>query len=264
MHRERGGEANVWWRHLGAALLDLAYPIRCGGCDAVGEGSLCARCAARCAPIVRLGCQRCGLPAEPGSRAATLCPRCVGGRPFDLARAAFLYREPLRGALHRLKFGGRISLGTGLADLLVEAVSEPHPGSVELRALPFDEIDFVCPVPLHPARERQRGFNQAELLGRPVSEALGKPFEARLLVRVRETRPQFGLRSEERLANVEGAFGHLSSRASIAGLTVLIVDDIITTGATVGACARALRAGGAARVFALSLCRPAAGDETTA
>jgi len=254
----------VWWRHLGGALLDLAFPLRCGGCDVVGRGPFCARCASLCTPIARLGCVRCGLPAEPGARALSACPRCGGGRAFDLARAAFLYRDPLRRALHKLKFGGRSGLAAGLATLLARAAAESGPDAPELRAIPFSEVDLVCSVPLHPSRQRQRGFNQAELLARPLSEALAKPFEPRLLIRVRETRPQFGLRAEERVSNVNGAFGHLSGRADIAGLTVLIADDIITTGATVDACARALRAGGAARVFAVALCRPTAGEEGTA
>ncbi len=249
-------------RELGHALLDLAYPGRCGGCDRVATGGLCAECRARLARVGRLGCLLCGEPARPGGRAASACPRCQAGRAFDLARAPYLYEDPLRHALHGLKFSRRAGLAGPLADLLAEAVAEAlgGTGGGGLSDIPFREVDVVCPVPLHPLRERHRGFNQSEALARRVAETLGTPCEPRLLVRIRETRPQFGLHPAEREENVARAFGRLPVDEGLSGKRVLVVDDIVTTGATVAACARALRAAGAERVWALGLARAAPDD----
>lgn len=246
---------------LGRALLDLAYPARCGGCDRVSGTGLCDRCRERLRPVTRLGCLHCGEPARPGTRALAACPRCSAGRPFDLARAPYLYEDPLRHALRALKFSLRESVAEALAGLLAESVlaSREEPAG-HVQDIPFGEVDVVCPVPLHSTRERRRGFNQSDLLGRRVAEALGARYEPRLLVRTRETRPQFGLDPREREENVDAAFGRLPTVCDLAGMRVLVVDDIVTTGATVAACARALRGGGAARVWALALARAAPED----
>jgi competence protein ComFC len=246
---------------LGRALLDLAYPARCGGCDRVSGTGFCERCRERLRPIARLGCVRCGEPARPGARALSACPRCSGGRPFDLARAPYLYEDPLRHALRALKFSLRESVAEALADLLTESASPAEEDSARhVQDIPFREVDVVCPVPLHPARERRRGFNQSDLLARRVAEGLGTRYEPRLLVRTRETRPQFGLHPREREENVASAFGHLPTGGELAGQRVLVIDDIITTGATVAACAQALRRAGAKHVWALALARAAPGD----
>jgi competence protein ComFC len=251
----------VWWRELGHALLDLTYPPRCGGCDRTAPSGLCELCRSRLKPVERLGCQKCGVPAEPGARALTVCPRCQGGRGFELARAPYVYRDPLRHALRALKFSLREPVAGALADLLVESVLGREESGSSLADLPFAKIDLVCPVPLHPARERRRGFNQSDLLARPLAEALRLAYDPRLLVRIRETKPQFGLSAPERVANVERAFGHFPGGMGLERRRVLLVDDLVTTGATVSACAEALRAGGAAAVWALSLCRTPPGEE---
>jgi predicted amidophosphoribosyltransferase len=119
--------------------------------------------------------------------------------------------------------------------------------------IPFGQVDLVCVVPLWPARERERGFNQVADLAAPVADAIGRPLDAGLLHRTRETRPQPGLGPAERRANVDGAFRAVPGRHPVRRARMLLVDDLITTGATVAACATALRAAGAARVWAVAL-----------
>jgi ComF family protein len=148
----------------------------------------------------------------------------------------------VREALHAFKFEGRRALAGPLADLLVEQCAGGLPGPV----------DALVPVPLGRARERERGFNQAALLAARLAPALRVPVRAPWLARVRPTAPQSDLRGRERRANVKDAF---RAHAAVAGCRVVVVDDILTTGATVGECARALRARGAGAVGVLAVAR---------
>jgi ComF family protein len=151
----------------------------------------------------------------------------------------------VREAIHALKFRGHRALARPLADLVAEA---PPPG------LPVAGVDLLVPVPLHPQRRAQRGFNQAELLARRLARRWGKPHRADVLARVRLTRPQTELAPEERRANVRGAF--LVRRPElVAGRHVLLVDDVLTTGATVEACVLALREAGAGPVGVVTVAR---------
>ena len=147
----------------------------------------------------------------------------------------------MREALHRFKFGGRRALARPLADLAVEQCGGTLP----------DGIDAIVPVPLAGARERERGFNQAALLAERVALRLDVPVRTRWLARPRATRPQSDLPATERLTNVRGAF----RAAPAVGRHVLLVDDVLTTGATLAECARALRAAGADRIGALTVAR---------
>ena len=172
-----------------------------------------------------------------------MCPVCVVRAPaYDWARAAARYEGTAREALHAFKFEGRRALARPLADLLVEQCGA---------ALPAD-LAAVLPVPLARQRERARGFNQAALIGERVARRLGLPFERRWLVRVRATVPQSELAAADRSANVRGAFG---ASPEVRGHHVALVDDVMTTGATLSECARALRAAGAVRVGALAVAR---------
>lgn len=176
-----------------------------------------------------------------------MCAACLAHPPeFDIARSLFVYDGPLREAIHTLKFQGRRvaagPLGTLLADLA--------PPEVTTR------VGAVVPVPLHASRMATRGFNQAELLARPLAARLGVPCLTRALVRLRQNLPQAGLDAAGRRRNVLDAFA--PGRAAVPG-TVLLVDDVFSTGATAGACAGALRRCGAARVFVLTLARAVLG-----
>lgn len=182
-----------------------------------------------------------GIAERPG-----LCEACRRRRPrFSYARAAALYRDAAREALHALKFRGKTALARPLGDLLAER------GEV---LLPQRTVDCLVPVPLHPARQAERGFNQSLLLARRLSQRWGIPVAAGVLGRVRVTRPQTELSAEERRSNVRDAFA-LRRPGAIAGRHVLLIDDIFTTGATVSECSRVLLAGEAIAVGVLTAAR---------
>jgi competence protein ComFC len=175
-----------------------------------------------------------------------LCSSCRRRAPgFDYARSAARYEDVVREALHAFKFRGRRALAAPLGDLLVEAMEG---------WLPVGVPALLLPVPLHPRRERERGFNQASLLAWRVGRAWQCPVRDDVLVRAVATHSQTELDAPARRANVRDAF-RLRRPELIAGRHVLLVDDILTTGATLSECARCLREGGAAVVGALTVAR---------
>lgn len=231
-----------------SALLDLLFPPRCAGCGRTGA-VLCARCfAAIQSPTTPL-CPRCGRQL---SAAATtgVCAACAAGhdpRHLDAARACAAYDGPLRNAVLALKFRGQRRVAQPLGRLLAS----------EVRRAGW-QPDVVVPVPLHRDRRRTRGYNQAELLARACARSLGLPCSTALLVRSRVTRPQVGLSTADRRANVAGAFALAGPRdfTRLAGRRVLLVDDVLTTGSTLDAAAEAVRAAGPATVWGLAVARP--------
>lgn len=226
-------------RRLVGALLDLIYPPTCGGCQRAGA-RFCERCLAEvhwldAGPV----CLRCGRPDPDGQ----LCARCRHSPPaLDAVRSAALFVGPLREAIHAFKYSGRSDLAEPLAGLMA--------AFWQRCALP---ADCVVPVPLHPSRERERGFNQATLLARAFAAQTGLTLTVGGLERVRETPPQIGLSASERRANVRGAFR--IGVGMLPGRRPLIVDDVCTTGATLEACAAPLIAAGCETVYALTLAR---------
>ena len=230
-------------RRAGAFCLDVLFPPVCAGCGRVGT-LLCAGCASRLLPIAGPICRCCGRslagqPVQPGS----LCSQCVQARPLlAQMRAPLRYAQPTSGLIHRLKYEGAFALGRALAAPLIAGWPEwPTPP------------DLIVPIPLHPRRRRQRGYNQSELLARPLAEAVGVAFSAGALQRTRHTAPQVGLGPEARAANVQGAFSAAPDEAR--GRVIVLVDDVLTTGATMTAAAAALLAAGAASVSAYCLAR---------
>ena len=219
------------------ALADLLYPPSCWACGtsiASQADALCSACA-----ITSLGdaCRRCGEPQGPGAGRREDCDTCRG-RSLAFGRVAALgrYEGGLKRAVQRAKFEGELGawawMGTALAR--------------EVAALPWSaEVAAVVPVPSSWRARLTRGVNPAALLGKAVADHLGKPM--RPWLGRRHARPQVGLGRAERLANAEGAF-LASPRARPSGLRLLLVDDVMTTGATADACARALKAAGALAV----------------
>ncbi len=242
-------------RELGAVLLWFLFPSPCRGCGGmldVGRRSLfCSACWARIAPVPAPVCPQCGWPF-PSPRAleaspAHLCGRCRTARVhFAVARAATLYTPggPAREAILAFKHTGRDTLGRHLAALMAD-----RSGPI----LAEGPWDVLVPVPLHARRERQRGFNQAAFLARDLGRRAGLPLAARALRRVRATPPQSG-HPDDRRRNVRDAFA-VARLAEVAGRHVLLVDDVLTTGATANECARALRRAGARRVGVYTLAR---------
>jgi len=221
-------------------LVDVLFPPVCQVCRASGDFPLCPKCRAGI-PLIRPPvCQKCGKPLRGPPDLVFTCVPCRHRRTyFTCARAAGIYDGPLRDAIHALKFGRCRALAGPLGRLMAEVVAtDPR-----LRA------DLVVPVPLSPRRLQERGFNQAELLATEVAGSLNIPVDAGLLARVRETASQTRLSKDERRANVRAAFE--------AGCVpqvgrVLLVDDVVSTGATVVECARALRHSGVCEVVVAS------------
>ena len=231
------------------ACLDAVFVPRCLGCERSGS-HFCARCVATLQPLPPPWCVRCGRPLAPVESNRGPAPRCPDCRrrplPLEGVRSVAALDGPLRRAVHRLKYRGRPGGARVLADLLLPLATGMA------GAPPGDEPPLVLPVPLYPARERARGYNQAALLARPLAGRLGLACRTDLLRRRRETAPQVGLSREQRRQNVRGAF---VAGPEVAGRTVLLVDDVTTTGSTLGSAAGACLAAGASGVRAVTLAR---------
>jgi ComF family protein len=239
------------------AALDLVYPPLCMSCRAqVREpGALCAACWQAVHFLDGPMCACCGLPFEFDPGPGTLCAACHADPPaFDAARAVMRYDEASRGPILALKHGDRLDLAPAFARWLDRGG----------RAL-LDEADLILPVPLHRARLWSRRYNQAAELARGLGRLSGKPTQLFALQRARATPSQGAMPSATaRRRNMRGAFRvDPRHKSAIAGRNILLVDDVLTTGATVEACARALKRAGAAKVLVLALARvvrPRVGD----
>jgi len=226
-------------------VLDLLFPPLCIGCRApVGEAGFCADCWSGITFLDGPGCACCGLPFPVALEGENLCAGCLATPPaFDSARAIMAYDEKSRGAILVLKHADRLDLVPGFARWLGRA-------GQALRA----RCELVVPVPLHRLRLWQRRYNQAAELGRQLAREWDLPF-APVLVRSRATPSQGAMASAKaRRRNVQRAF-LVPDPVRVTGKTVLLLDDVMTTGATVEACARALKRAGAARVDVLTLAR---------
>ncbi len=199
----------------------------------------------QCQPGLRpLGrqCQHCALPLPELASAA--CGSCLNNsQRLDHAHAGFEYNDALRSMIHALKFHHKLALAPLLGELLAQQI--PASSAV-------GEFDVLIPAPLHIARLRQRGFNQAVELCRPLAVHAGLPMRSDLMARTRATRKQTRLDKTQRKANVHDAF---SAHADVHNLNVVIFDDVMTTGATLNAMACALRRAGARKVAAITLAR---------
>ncbi len=239
--------------NLQKQIFDLIFPPNCFGCDRIGY-DLCPTCAQMVEPTGQNICQRCGrLQTEPLS----LCERCQQGDTshITLARAATLFRSPLRSGVHSLKYDDKPELSATLARFLIAIFQQP-PWST-LRS----SIDTIIPVPMHPERLAERGYNQAERLATAFARRVGLPVDSTLLTRTRATPTQVGLGAIERKQNVAGAF-HATRSAD--GADILLIDDVFTTGATLAECATALHHAGARNIYALTLTTPPLGEEDIA
>ena len=230
------------WQHrlaaAGEGLLDLFFPPRCPGCGRVGS-TFCDACLARIEPPPAPACIRCGHPAETDD----LCPTCLE-TPSHLDRIASsaIFAHPLRDAIHDLKYNDGRSLARPLGARM--AASWQQGGFT---------ADLIMPVPLHAARLAERGYNQAALLARVLSQGVGVPIDETAIVRQKATLQQAMLKAVERRENVKDAFA--ACRSDLTGKNIALIDDVCTTGSTLEACAQALRAAGAASVWAFTLAR---------
>jgi ComF family protein len=228
-------------------LLNMLLPPRCLACRCVvaQPDSLCAACWLSMRFIAAPLCERCGLPLElappPGSASFCACPP----HRFSQARSVLVYDDACRPMILGLKYTDATHLAPGFAAWMARAGSDI-----------LADADLLAPVPLHRWRLLKRRYNQAALLAQGVGRRCGVSVLADLLIRRRPTRPQEGLTRAGRRRNVRGAFV-LRPRymARVAGKRVVLIDDVLTTGATLDECARALLAAGAAEVCVLTLAR---------
>jgi ComF family protein len=231
------------------ALADLLYPrvcLACGGDAGRDRGFLCWDCMAGLEYISGEYCAQCGDPIEGVAGHEFRCSSCQDRRPgFDRARSAVRHRGTFKKAVQAFKYENAICLAADFAQLLEGCVRAQY-GRIA--------FDAVTCVPLHARKERERTYNQSALLGRDTARRLGLPFFAGCLVRARDTATQTRLSAAARRRNMRGAF-EVRAGEWIEGRTLLLVDDVMTTGATVDECARALQGAGAAGVYVATLGR---------
>ncbi|MFH1857620.1 MAG: ComF family protein [Candidatus Omnitrophota bacterium] len=229
------------------ALLDLVYPESCALCEKwtapEEERGLCASCESRILENVPPFCPTCGSPYQK-TEAAPCCGSC-DGKEFSYDRLWYTapYEGVLREALHKLKYEGRKPVAGVLAKRLT-FFAKQHLQEVRFHA--------VVPVPLTWQKERERQFNQAALLAKPLAQSFGVALSCGNLLRIRATLPQVELSKPRRFENVRGAF-RARHPSYYRGKNLLLVDDVVTTGATVSACAKTLREAGAEHLYVLTL-----------
>ena len=235
------------WLNAG---LGLVYPEVCQLCGAAratpAEGFVCAGCLGKVKFIERPFCNRCGHPYQGEITGQFECWACRERElHFETARAAVVAGEMMLEVVHRYKYRGESWLEPFLAELLIRR-AQPELGAASW--------DFIVPVPLYPAKEREREFNQADRLAVRLAAATGIPVNRRLLRRVRPTRTQTVLSRAEREENMRDAFA-MRRGQSLNGERIVVLDDVFTTGATTNACAKALRRAGAAEVCVWTVAR---------
>jgi ComF family protein len=237
-------------RRLISGLVEIIYPKTCLACKnklkpvSVDE-LICLECWNNIARNIPPFCHSCGRRLEKSNLTKSICPGCLKKRlHFDRAFSPCRYDGVMKTLIHEFKYKGKDHLGSSLSKLMIEFIREYN--------LPMDYLDAIVPIPLHKTRLREREFNQAEILSRHVAREFKKDLLSGVLRRHRQTKTQTDLEPGERFLNVQGSFS-VASPEAIKGKNLLIVDDVLTTGATSSEAASALKASGAKVVFVLTL-----------
>lgn len=226
----------------GLAPLRRLLAPRCVVCDLEDGDPLCRGCAQDYFATGIARCAACALRLPASAPDGDRCGRCLSAPPHFAATIALAdYAPPVDRMIAALKFGGRLPLAAAFGALLADQAK-----------LPLSQADAICPVPLAFERQAERGFNQAHEIARHVAAACGRPLRADILLRTRHTAAQMDLALAERQRNVRGAF---VARGDLGGMRVVLIDDVMTTGATLDAIAAALKRAGAARVTNLVAAR---------
>ncbi len=230
-------------------VLDILYPRSCIGCGVTSPETfrhICWECWAGSLRVEPPFCALCGDPVAGTVEHEFVCYACSAEFPaFDAARSVARYDGVVGEALRMLKYEKAMWLAPDLAVLLHNCLLAEYPRC---------EFDLLVPVPLHHIRRRERGFNQSAILARELGRRLGRAVVPRAVHRIRPTITQTHLTAKQRLSNVKNAFQSVR-RKRLAGQRVLLVDDVMTTGATVNACAKALKKGGASSVHVITVAR---------
>jgi|SRR5579875_139429 len=235
------------------ALISVLFPAPCALCGetltTAGRLPICESCFASLAPLSGAFCATCGRLFRSEAALDAKTPRCFACRQglyaFDAARSYGAYTHHMVRAIGLLKYERMTQLGVWFAERLHSVVQQ----NAMLR-----EVDVVVPVPLHRSRQRERGYNQAELIAKPLARKLKVALGSYLLVRTKPRPERLLLSRRERWLTVRGAY-EMRKGAQIDNLRVLLIDDVFTTGATLDACAKALKKSGAKRVMGLTVAR---------
>jgi len=236
--------------------MDLLYPRLCLLCHAPlmninGNYHICYQCQSKIHMNRPPFCRKCSRPTE--NLRGLYCPSCIKTHYyFDRAWAATLYNDTMRQMIHLFKYGNK----TSLRYIFYEFITE----FIDTYLIPISQFDLIIPIPLHPVRLRERGYNQSLLIAQMLSYDHTIPCETNSLQRRRNTRYQARLSQKERWTNIKAAF-KINHHNNIIDKNILIVDDLLTTGATLSEAARILKAHGAAHVAALTLSITASPDE---
>lgn len=220
-------------------IADWVYPPVCAGCSSIGQ-RFCPKCLSEVEVLHSSYCLSCGNPISASKR---LCPDCANRHLIcnDMASWA-VFEGKLRTAIHDMKYKNDLGLGDYFSTFLIDLLRERK-----------WEVDIVLPVPISKPRKKDRGYNQSELLSLPVASFFNLPHSNSALQRIKATESQIRLGASERFLNMEGAF--YGNPATLKGKRVLVIDDIITTGATMEQCAKALFTAGAEKVYGLSIAK---------
>ncbi len=233
-----------WLKSLLADLAGLIYPNVCQFCEkeiaTAKEGYVCERCKSNVKYIEPPFCERCGKPYYGSITVKFICSDCKSSKIyFDRARSAVEYEDIVKKAVHLYKYKGALWIEPMLAEILTTTIQKD---------LNPSEWDSVIPVPLHFVKYNERGFNQAERLSISISKATAIPVNKNVLKRIKYTETQTALNRTKRSENVKNAFVVKDKSGWLNGKRIILVDDIMTTGATVNECARMLRRAGVAKI----------------
>jgi ComF family protein len=218
--------------------LDLVFPPVCGGCGKIGA-RWCPSCQSRVSLIQQPFCEKCGIP----TRSVHICEKCKSNPPpYRMMRSWAVFDSPVQNALHTLKYRRNVGIGDSLAIQMKEFVCSLH-----------WDIDVLIPVPLEKKRLQERGYNQVGLVARSLAYEIGLEYKPQALWKSRETRSQVGLTLSQRWENVRNAYQAKSD--VVKRKSILLMDDVATTGSTIQACAGALLSAGARDVYAITIAR---------
>lgn len=240
-------EIYCFFQSIFQKAIDFAIPLTCPYCGNIIDSQqvLCNECFQKIQFISGNKCYRCGRPLptfEVNTNEKMLCGACLEKRPvYDQARSVFIYDSFSREAILRLKYSDRTDLRRFFVHFMLKAGKEL-----------FVKTDIITPVPLHWHRKLKRMYNQADVLGELLAQKLNKPYHSYLLARQKNTHSQEHKSAQERLKNVQGAF-RVNKPELVKNKTILIIDDVFTTGATVSACAKELKKYGAKAVYVLTI-----------
>lgn len=227
--------------------IDFLVPLTCPYCGKIisSKQVLCDECFKQIHFISGTKCYRCGCPLpynDSVSDAKVLCGACLKKRPvYDQARSVFIYDCFSRNAILKFKYGDRTDLRKFFVHFMIKAGADL-----------FEKTDIIIPVPLHWRRKLKRMYNQADVLGELLAKKLNKSYCSNLLIRRKNTHTQENKTLQERLKNVRNAF-QINKHLVIEGKSILIIDDVLTTGATMNACAKELKKNGAKAVYVLTI-----------